>query len=49
MKLGPIPNLDREKKISVKKVDYDMMSANFDVIVIFSNFWPIWSYSEARF
>ena len=42
MKLGPVTKLDNRKKNNVKKLDDDVMSANFDVIVIF----PIYSQFE---
>ena len=35
MKLGPIPKLDKRNKMSSKKIYYDVMLANYDVIVIF--------------
>ena len=35
MKLGTVNKLDKRKKITSKKFDNDIMSANCDVIVIF--------------
>ena len=35
MKLGPVTKLDKRNKITSKKFDDDVMSANSDVIVIF--------------
>ena len=43
MKLGPVTKLDKRNKTS-KKYDNDVMSANYDLIVIL---WPIWSNPEA--
>ena len=36
MKLGPVIKLDKRNKAMSKKFDDDVMSKNFDVIVIFS-------------
>ena len=36
MKLGPVIKLDKRNKAMSKKFDDDVMSENFDVIVIFS-------------
>ena len=36
MKLGPVTKLDKRNKITSKKSDDEVMSANFDVNVIFS-------------
>ena len=36
MKLGPVTRLDKRNKTTSKKFDNDLMSKNFDVIVIFS-------------
>ena len=36
MKLGPVPKLDKRNTATSKKFDYDVMSVNCDVIVIFS-------------
>ena len=38
MKLGPVTKFDKRYKITSKNVDYDVMSVNFDVIVIFRIF-----------
>ena len=35
MKLGPVTKLGKRNKITLKKVDDDVMSANCDVIVLF--------------
>ena len=35
MKLGPAYKLDKGNKISSKKIDNDVMSENYEVIVIF--------------
>ena len=39
MKLGPVTKLDKRNKVTLKKFDDDVISANSDVIVIF----PIYS------
>ena len=39
MRLGPVTKLDKRNKTSSKNFDDDVMSANYDVIVIF----PIYS------
>ena len=36
MKLGPVTKLDKRSKTTSKKIDDDVISANCDVIVIFS-------------
>ena len=38
MKLGPVTKLDKRNKTTSKKIDVDVMSANYDVIVIFQIF-----------
>ena len=38
MKLGPVTKLDKRNKTTSKKFDVDVMSANYDVIVIFRIF-----------
>ena len=38
MKLGPVTKLDKRNKITSKKFDVDVMSTNYDVIVIFRIF-----------
>ena len=35
MKLGRVTKLDKRNKATSKKIDDDVMSANFDVIAIF--------------
>ena len=49
MKLGPVTKLSKRNKTTSKKFGYDFMSENRDIIVLFSNLWPIWSNSEAGF
>ena len=43
MKLGPVTKLDKKNKTTSKKFDDEVMSANWDVIVIF----PIYGQFEA--
>ena len=38
MKLGPVTKLDKRNKTTSKKFDVDVMSENYDVIVIFRIF-----------
>ena len=45
MKLRPVTKLDKRNKTTLKKFDYDVMSANCDVVVIFliyDQFGAIW-------
>ena len=49
MKLGPVTKLDEKNTTTSKKFDDDVVLANDDVIVTFSNLWPIWSNQEAKF
>ena len=35
MKFGPVTKLDKKNKATSKKIDDEVMSANWDVIVIF--------------
>ena len=35
MKFGPVTKLDKKNKTTSKKIDDEVMSANWDVIVIF--------------
>ena len=45
MKLGPVTKLDKRNKTTSKKIDVDVMSENYDVIVIFrifGQFGAIW-------
>ena len=49
MKLGPVTKLDKKKTPTSKKFDDDVMWADCDVIVFFSDLWPICSHPEARF
>ena len=35
MKLGPVTKLDKRNKATSKKIDVDVMSENYDIIVIF--------------
>ena len=39
MNLGPVTKLDKKKLENVKKIDDNVMSANYDVIVIFLSFY----------
>ena len=51
MKLGPGTKLDKKNKTTSKKFDDDVMSRNFDVIVIFSiysQFRAIWKRNSER-
>ena len=43
MKLGPVTKLYKKNKITSKKFDYNVMSKNYDVIMIF----PIYDYTRA--
>ena len=49
IKLRPVTKIDKRNKTTSKKFNDDVMSENCDVIVIFRNFWPIWSSLEAGF
>ena len=49
MKLLPVTKIDKRNRTTSKKFDVDIMSENCDVIVIFLDFWPIWSSPEAEF
>ena len=49
MKLRPVAKLDKRNTATSKKFEDAIMSANCDVTLIFSSFYPIWSYSEAGF
>ena len=49
MKLEPGTKVDKRNKTTSKKIVDEVMSANCDVIVFFSNLWAIWSCPEARF
>ena len=45
MKLGPVTKLHKRNKTTSKKLDVDVMSENYDVIVIFrisGQFGPVW-------
>ena len=48
MELRPVTKRDKRNTTTTTKKD-DVMSTNFDVIVIFPIYGPIWSNSEARF
>ena len=51
MKLGPVTKLDKKNKTTSKKFDYDVMSENCDVIVIFpiyGQFGAIWKPDSGR-
>ena len=43
MKLGPVTKLDMRIKITLKKFNDDVISKNYDIIVLFPGLWPIWS------
>ena len=47
MKYGPVNKLEKRNTKTSKKLNGSAMLGNCDVIVIFSNLWPIWSNSEA--
>ena len=49
MKLGPVTKLGEKNTTTSKKFDDDVVLANDDVIVTFSNLWPIWSNQDAKF
>ena len=38
MKFGTVPQIDKRKKTTSKKLDHDVKSGNYDVIVIFRIF-----------
>ena len=51
MKLGPVDIIDKRNKTNVRKFDDDVMSANYDVIVIFpiyGQFGGIWKPDSER-
>ena len=51
MKLGPVDIIDKRNKTNVRKFDDDVMSANYDVIVIFpiyGQFGAIWKPDSER-
>ena len=47
MKLEPVNKLNTNTTTS-KETDDDVVLANYDVVVIFSDFWPIWNNPEAK-
>ena len=49
MKLGPVTKLDKRNKTTTKKINDHVMLANCEVIVIFTDLWPIWTNPEAGF
>ena len=49
MKLGPVTKLGEKNTTTSKKFDDDVVLASDDVIVTFSNLWPIWSNQEPKF
>ena len=49
MKLGPVTKLDKTNTTTSKKFSDDVMSENRDVIVLFSNLWPICSHPKTGF
>ena len=51
MKLGPVTKFDKRNKTTSKKFDHDVMSENWDVIVIFpilGLFGAIWKLDSGR-
>ena len=51
MKLGPVDIIDKRNKTNVRKFGDDVMSANYDVIVIFpiyGQFGAIWKPDSER-
>ena len=48
MELGPVSKLDKRNSIT-KKISDGVMLAGFDVIITFSDLWPIRSNPEAEF
>ena len=51
MKLGPVDIIDKRNKNNVRKLDDDVMSANYDIIVIFpiyDQFGAIWKPDSGR-
>ena len=51
MKLGPVDIIDKRNKTNVRKFDDDVMSANYNVIVIFpiyGQFGAIWKPDSER-
>ena len=49
MKFGPLTKLEKRNNTTSKKSDDDVMSTDCDVIVIFSDLWPICSNPEGGF
>ena len=49
MKPGPITKLDKKNKATFKKIDLYILPRNCDIIVFFSNLWPISSNPEAGY
>ena len=49
MKPVSVTKLDKRNNTASKKIDDGVISVNCDVVVIFSNLWPIWSYPETGF
>ena len=49
LKLESVTKLDKRNKKTSRKFDDNVMSANCDVNVIFSDLWRIWSYPEVVF
>ena len=51
MKLGPSTKFDKRNKTTLKRFDDDLMSANYDVIIIFpiyGQFGAIWKPDSGR-
>ena len=49
MKLEPVTKLDKKNTSTLKKIDYDVMSGNCDIIIFFSDLYQVRSNLEAGF
>ena len=49
MKLGPVTKLDKRNKVTSKKIDDDVNSANFGVILIFTIYGQFGAYRKPDF
>ena len=49
MKLEPVTKLDKRNTSTLKKIDYDVMSGNCDIIIFFSDLYQVHSNLEAGF
>ena len=49
MKLEPVTKLDKKNTSTLKKIDYDIMSGNCDIIIFFSDLYQVRSNLEAGF